>query len=228
MLCSNEIESEVEVQRDPLCPLKTQYTDLQQTLVSSSFMKLPAELRNRIYEYLLLREPIISLTGARMMFLRGGIFKVNTQIHYEAKHAFLSINDFYSDDIKVTCSFLNSVGLPGRRAIRALTLTGDHHFAVRDFWTDCLIRLMLECTNLRTTTLYFLEDLLVLLVRTRPHASSHPAERLARVLELMSDGWLSELRHIRGLTMSVGRGDSASLPPIQEKLRTMLSAPRDG
>jgi hypothetical protein len=83
------------------------------------FLTLPAELKDRIFSYILIWRRPISLTGTRRMFnglepWRLNLFKVCKQIHCEATEYFYRNNTFEFDLRPGCMKFLNGSMISNR------------------------------------------------------------------------------------------------------------------
>jgi hypothetical protein len=128
--------------------------------MSTNFLSLPRELRDQIYELVLLHQEPISPWFDRSNQLTPALFRANKTIHYEATSLFYSQNrfDFASRAIKHIAGFLEQIGGNNSGYIRNICI-GFPDFAVNyesgnvtleDDTVDILSKIQSGCTNLRT------------------------------------------------------------------------------
>ncbi|KAF2441479.1 hypothetical protein P171DRAFT_487940 [Karstenula rhodostoma CBS 690.94] len=144
----------------------------------TSFLHLPSEIRNDIYEQLLVLEDTIpcletpwkitSPTGA----ITTGLLLANKTVSREAISILYAQNHFnFTDcDLNRISSFIHKIGQDNANFIRHIVLDFPsfssldlHHFALHDESTRILDTIRERCSNLRTmtTSLYSTSDMVV-------------------------------------------------------------------
>lgn len=135
--------------------------------MSSNFFAFPSEIRNKIYELVLLhQEPIDPwVTWYRPQKLTPGLFRTNKTVHYEAASLFYAQNrfDFTACTPEGITSFLEQIGRNNASYIRRIYVDfpifryldpGD--VALEDDSIRILAKIRNDCVNLSslTTSLY--------------------------------------------------------------------------
>ncbi|KAF2807990.1 uncharacterized protein BDZ99DRAFT_70906 [Mytilinidion resinicola] len=136
--------------------------------MSTNFLfSLPSELRNNIYEHLLvLQEPIECLTHpwlgqSQLGALTPGLLLVNKAVHREASSLLYAQNRFNLavPDSELVTAFLDQVGCNNAKHIRHIYLNfpefgslDRHDVTIQDGSLRILAKIQRECTNLSTLT----------------------------------------------------------------------------
>ncbi|KAI0401990.1 hypothetical protein F4802DRAFT_578043 [Xylaria palmicola] len=131
----------------------------------ASFFVLSSELRNEIYELVLLHEEPINPWDWGIRELTPGLFRVNKAIHTEACSLFYSGNHFDLTAVaqEEIARFLRQIGSANAGYIRHIIIHFPEflsfdpgHVALKDDSVDMLATIQSSCTSLRTlrTSLY--------------------------------------------------------------------------
>lgn len=131
--------------------------------MSANFLKLPSELRNRVYELCLLNQEPINpwMDYNQRQELTPGLLRVNKTVHREASSLFYAQNRFdftmaTADDV---ASFLETIGYNNAGCIQHLYLNfpnfryldpGD--VTLEEGSISVLASIQSSCTNLKTLT----------------------------------------------------------------------------
>ncbi|KAL5370961.1 hypothetical protein DPSP01_014569, partial [Paraphaeosphaeria sporulosa] len=134
--------------------------------MSPNFCSFPSELRNKIYELLLLQqEPIDPWVGYIRQELTPGLFRANKIVHREASSLFYALNrfDFTMRTPEDVASFLEQIGRNNADCIRHICIDfPTFHYldpgnvTLEDNSVRILSRIQTECAKLSalTTSLY--------------------------------------------------------------------------
>ena len=135
--------------------------------MSTNFLSLPSELRNSIYEILLVhQQPIICPTHPWIkqsppLALTPGLFRTNKIIHYEASSMLYSMNrfDFTKCPPEVVVRFLEQIGRKNASYILHISLDFPklcdlelHQVNIEDDSIHILTKIQSDCVNLATLT----------------------------------------------------------------------------
>lgn len=131
--------------------------------MSPNFFSLPSELRNRVYELLLIhQEPIDPwVDHNRLQELTPGLFRANKTVQREVSSLFYAQNrfDFTMRTPEDVASFLEKIGRNNADYIRHICVDFPEFFpldpnnvALEDNSVRILAKIQSDCTNLSTLT----------------------------------------------------------------------------